>query len=315
MLAHSSGLIFTSNWAETGGISVISLDGSTTSLLGTSTQKPIKPNGIALENDGSFLLAHLGDTDGGIYRLSPDGAISTVVSHANGFALPPTNFVTLDAAGRIWITVSTTKQPRATDYRADACTGFIAVAEPGQSDARIVANGLGYTNECVIDMDNAALYVNETFTRQLSRFDLADDGSLNNRHVVTEFSSGTFPDGVALDEAGDLWVTSIVSNRIIKVKPSGEQILVLEDADTGFVAAAEQAYLANTMSRKHLAATGNTTLGNTSSLAFGGNDLSIAYIGNLLGSCLHQFKSNTRGKPPVHWNAPLGHLSRFLKHG
>jgi sugar lactone lactonase YvrE len=36
--------------------------------------------------------------------------------------------------------------------------------------ARIVADGLGYTNECAIDISGQWLYVNETFSRRLSRF-------------------------------------------------------------------------------------------------------------------------------------------------
>ncbi len=314
MLAHSSGLLFSSNWANSGGISVISPENRSFSLLGTDPQKPIKPNGIALEAEGYFLLAHLGDTHGGIFRLSPAGNITPVVTHANGSALPPTNFVTVDAQGRIWITVSTRLSPRASDYRSSANTGFIAMAEPGQSDARIVADGCGYTNECVVDLDNNVLYVNETFARRLTRFDLAGDGSLSNRETVTTFPAGTYPDGLAIDNTGDLWVTSIVSNRIIKVQTNGEQILILEDADNTFLKQSEAAYASDTMAAKHLSSTGNTTLANTSSLAFGGPNRSTAYIGNLLGDCVHYFETDVQGVAPTHWDAPLGHLEDYLHH-
>lgn len=311
VLAHRSGLIFTSNCAETGGISVISPSGRTSSLFGSGPHMPIKPNGIALEPDGAFLMAHLGNTDGGIYRLAADGSIINVVSHADGHALPPTNFVSLDITGRIWITVSTTRQPRSTDYRANASTGFIAVAEPGQDNARVVADNLGYTNECVIDIDKNVMYVNETFTRRLSRFDLASDGTLTNKKTIAVFPTGTYPDGLTLDDDGNLWVTSIVSNRIIKVTPDGQQTLILEDADSQFVATAELAYQNDSMNSEHLSATGNTLLANTSSLAFGGPDRSMAYLGNLLGHCIHKFQAPVCGQAPVHWDTPLGYLEKF----
>jgi len=265
-----------------------------------------------MESDGYFLLAHLGDDTGGIYRLAPNGDLSEVVTHANGYPLPPTNFVSIDAIGRIWLTVSTTVIPRADDYRSNACSGFIAVAEQGQSNARIVKNGLGYANECVVDMHNSCVYVNETFGRRLVRFDLANDGTLSNRYVLTTFSAGTYPDGLALEEDGNLIVTSIVSNRIIKVSPSGKQELILEDADNNFVKAAESAYRSDTLGTEHLATTGNTGLANISSLAFGGVDRSTAYIGNLLGSCLYRFDTIMHGVAPSHWNASLGHLDNFL---
>lgn len=312
VLTHSSGLLFTSNCADSGGISVICSNGDTHSQLGTNLQNPIKPNGIALESNGHFLLAHLGSTDGGVYRLAPNGAISDVITHANGYPLPPTNFIAIDNTGRLWLTVSTTVIPRADDYRKRACTGFIAVAEQGQTNARIVASNLAYANECVVDLNNNCVYVNETFGRRLLRFELASDGTLSDRHVLTTFSSGTYPDGLTLEESGNLIVTSIVSNRVIKVSPDGKQELILEDADSAFVEAAESAYRDDCLSSKHLASTGKTKLANISSLAFGGDDRSTAYIGNLLGSYLHSFDTAMHGVAPSHWNAPLGYLETFL---
>jgi hypothetical protein len=35
----------------------------------------ILPNGISILADGSFVLAHLGDSDGGVYRLQRDGRV------------------------------------------------------------------------------------------------------------------------------------------------------------------------------------------------------------------------------------------------
>jgi len=161
-------------------------------------------------------------------------------------------------------------------------------------------------------MNNSYVFVNETFGRRLLRFDLATDGSLSNRHILTTFNMGTYPDGLTLLEDGNLIVTSIVSNRVVKVFPNGEQELILEDADTAFVEAAESAYHSDSLSSKHLASTGKTSLANISSLAFGGHDRSKAYIGNLLGNCLHSFDTDMHGVAPSHWNAQLGSLEQFL---
>ena len=44
--------------------------------------------------------------------------------------------------------------------------------------ARIVADGLGYTNEAVLDARGEWLYVNETFARRTTRFRIGADASL-----------------------------------------------------------------------------------------------------------------------------------------
>lgn len=276
----------------------------------------MRPNGIALENGGTVLLAHMGDTDGGIYRLHADGRLDPVALTVEGQAMPPTNFVVRDNTGRIWITVSTRKTPRASDYRAAANTGFIAVIEPGENDARIVADGLGYTNECVIDEARGELWVNETFARRVTRFQMngfeSKEVDLSEPSVVCEFDAGTYPDGIALDNEGHAWITSIVSNRIIRVSPDGLQTLMFEDSDEEHLRWTEAAYQNNSLGREHLDNAKGEAMKNVSNLAFGGQDLKTLFIGNLLGDTLPVFKQEISGHAMPHWNVPLGNLEQYL---
>jgi len=308
VLTHQSGLVFASDWSGMGGVRVLYPDGQAVTVSAENCQEPVRPNGIALEPGGEFILAHLGDIHGGLLKMSATASVSTLVSKVDGQPLPPTNYVVRDNLGRLWLTVSTTKVPRSADYRRNANSGFIAVVLPGQNEARIVAKELGYTNECVVDTDNKVLYVNETFTQKLSRFDVADDGSLSNKHVIAEFDEGTFPDGLCLDADGNLWVTSIISNRLIRVSPTGEQLLIYEDCDQAHLAAAITALNDNSLSSAHLGSVGDAQTQNISSMAFGGSDLSTMYFGNLLGDVIYSHKSSTVGKPLPHWNMPLGKL-------
>jgi hypothetical protein len=118
---------------------------------------------------------------------------------------------------------------------------------------------------------------------------------------VAAFGKGTFPDGLAFDAAGGVWVTSIVSNRVIRVGPDGAQQLVLEDADEAHIDWCEQAFAAGGMGRNHMDACGGRFLKNISSLAFGGADLRTAYLGCLKGDSIAIFRSPVAGHPPVHW--------------
>ena len=298
VLATGAGALYTADWR--GGVAKTAADGAHVLYAGRLPgQRALRPNGIALRRDGSFLLADLGETVGGVYVLARDGAVQPLVEAVDGIDLPPTNFVFEDPSGRTWITVSTRRVPRAAGYRADVADGFIVLID--SHGARIVADGLGFTNEAMLSPDGAWLYVNETFARRLSRFRVATDGSLSGRETVTTFGHGTYPDGLAFDADGYLWITSIVSNRVLRVAPDGAQVVVLEDADATHVQWCEDAYVAGTLGRPHLDRAGGRMLRNISSLAFGGPDLRTAYLGCLLGDTIATFRTPVAGHPPFHW--------------
>jgi hypothetical protein len=306
VLAHSSGLLFVPDWTGAGGVSLVLPDGRSMRHLAVDRpdDDPLRPNGIALEQGGSILLAHLGDETGGVFRLRPDGSTETVIDQMDGSALPPCNFVISDGEGGLWLTISTRRVPRALGYRKDVDDGFIVhIAPDGQ--ARIAADRLGYTNECMVHPSGKWLYVNETFLRRLSRFELLGAGKLGLRETVCAFGAGTFPDGLAFDVDGNAWVTSIVSNRVVRVSPAGEQTIWLEDVEPDHLEWVEQAYLDDCMGRPHLDGAKSKRLRNISNLAFGGRDLKTAYLGCLLGEQIAHFAMPVAGHPLPHWNVDI----------
>lgn len=300
VLATEAGDLFTADWR--GGVAHIFPDGSQALHAATSFDLPegLRPNGIALEADGRFLIAHLGETEGGVWQLDRAGQCRPLLREVDGITLPPANFVTRDAMGRLWLTVSTRVVPRQDDWHPDANTGFI-VLDDGRGP-RIVADGLGYTNECATDPAGRFLYVNETYgPRRLSRFPLTADG-VGARQTVLEFGAGTFPDGLAFDAEGRVWVVSIVSNRLIRVDPAtGAQHVWFEDSDPAHTAWVETAFVAGTMLREHVDRQGGKSLRNASSLAFGGKDLRTGYIGCLAGDSVAMLPMPVAGHPPAHW--------------
>ncbi|MEM9147118.1 MAG: SMP-30/gluconolactonase/LRE family protein [Pseudomonadota bacterium] len=314
VLAHRSGLLLAPDWTEPGGVSLIARNGRVRRLLATQpapgVDLPVRANGIALEPEGTILIAHLGAERGGIYRLHADGHCEIVTDSVERQPMPPANFVLRDRRGDLWITVSTTRVPRALDYRPDAATGYVALHRDGET--RIVADGLGYTNECLLSPDGATLWVNETFARKLTAFDV-EEGGLTNRRTVGTFGPGTFPDGLALTEDGSLLVTSIVSNRILLIGVDGSSEVLLEDADPGHLAWVEAAFQAGEMGRPHLDEVRSSRLRNISNLAFGGGDLTTGYLGCLLGDAVAAVRMPMRGHPPDHWDADLGPLAKMME--
>jgi hypothetical protein len=299
VLATKRGSLYTADWR--GGVACTRRDGSSILFAAQPVDGVmLKPNGIALCKDGSFLLAHLGDNSGGVFKLMRNGQTRPHMTCVDGIDLPPTNFPLLAAENRLYVTVSTRLQPRALGYRKSCNDGFIAMMDAGA--ARIVADGLGYTNEIAFDASGKWLYVNETFSRKLSRFPVAVDGSLGAKEVITEFTAGTFPDGMAFDQSGNVWIVSIVSNRLICVAPDGSQTIWLEDSEQAHLDWIEAAYESDSMSRPHLDGVKSKVLRNISSLAFGGDDLRTGYLGCLLGDQIASIPMPFAGLSPIHWN-------------
>ena len=300
VLATSSHDLFASDWR--GGISHLRPDGTQLLYSGTTADLPEgpRPNGIALERDGSFLFANLGTDVGGIWRIDRSGQIRPILTHLDGNPIPPSNFVGRDRQGRLWLTVSTRLTPRSLDYRRVASSGFIILAD--DKGSRVVADGLGFANECLVDPSGQWLYVNETYGRRLSRFPLRRDGGLGPKEVVAMFGPGQFPDGMAFDVESNVWIVCIVSNQLLRVDPrTGRVSKLLEDSDRDHVAWVESAYQSDELHRPHIDTIKSRLLRNISSIAFGGSGLQTAFLGCLLGSRIASVPMPVAGAPPVHW--------------
>jgi sugar lactone lactonase YvrE len=309
VVAHESGYLFTSDWTGAGGISIIAPNGNVRRVLGKNAPEPLRPNGIALEQGGSFLLAHLGSNTGGVYRLWPDGLVEPVLTHLNGIEIPPSNFPLVDAAGQLWLSISTMVVPRSANYRPGANTGRLIVSD-GRGP-RVVAEGLGYANEFAISENGNFLFVNETFGRRTKRFAITARGELAEGTVIGQYGPGTFPDGIALDSAGGIWITSIISNRVIRLDPDGSQEIVIEDADANHLGTVEKAFEQKMLGRAHLDNVRSRWLKNISSIAFGGPDLKTAYLGCLLGDQIAKYELPVAGLRPPHFSFDIDPLLKL----
>jgi sugar lactone lactonase YvrE len=285
----AQGDVFVSDWR--GGVTRIRPDGSQQLIAGKG--KRVKTNGFAILADCSFLLAHLDDREGGVWRLALDGTLTPF--HED---LPPTNFVHVHGE-RTYITVSTRLIPRTLARRPDHADGFILCVD--KRGARVVADGLGFTNECKVDPTGEWLYVNETFGKRTSRFRLTREG-LGERQTYAQFGHGAFPDGLDFDAEGGIWITSIFSNRLIRVASDRSQTVVLEDNDAAFVDRMEAMFASGELAKAGNPEVPAKLIRNLSSSAFGGPDLRTLYLGCLQDSRIYRMPSPVAGARPPHWD-------------
>jgi sugar lactone lactonase YvrE len=260
------------------------------------------PNGFALLPDGTFLVANMGH-DGGVWARKPGGQVEPYLMEVGGERLAKANFVFNDEQGRVWITVTTRSDPLSKAMtglgQPELRDGFVCMVDG--KGARIVADGFAFTNEARIDPTGGFFYVVETQGRRVTRFRLAASGDLSGRETFASFGHGTFADGMAFDAEGHLWVTSIVSNRLLRIAPDGKITLVFEDGNPVHVGTVETALSTGSITRDHFYMRSGRRVQNVASIAFGGPDLRTAYLGSLGGDTLPAFQSPVAGLPLPHW--------------
>ena len=80
-----------------------------------------------------------------------------------------------------------------------------------------------FPNGSVVADGGRTLVVAETFGRQLTAFDIADDGTLSGRRVWAELPDRS-PDGICLDVEGAIWVADASSSTCLRVREGGEVV-------------------------------------------------------------------------------------------
>ncbi|WP_343615956.1 SMP-30/gluconolactonase/LRE family protein [Novosphingobium sp.] len=284
VLHQPCGTVHVPDWR--GGITTLHPDGRQSTLLAVDGPPDLKPNGIALMDDGGFLIANLGEA-GGVWAMDAAGHVTPFLTTLNGHPMPAANFVTQDAQGRTWITVSTPRLPRQQAWRRDVRDGFVVRVDT--RGAVIVADGLHYTNEARVSPCGAWLYVVETFGQRLIRMPLNDAGQPGPRETVAQFGDAIFPDGFAFDAEGGIWVTSLICNGLIRIHPDGgQQIMLMEDLPDHSAPLAA-AFAQGALPANALGPIPGARLQHVTSIAFGGSDNRTAVIGTLHNDAIFRF--------------------------
>ncbi len=294
VLATEDGSVYTGDW--TLGVARVAPDGSTDSALSADiVAQGFRPNGIAMTPNGDFLFANMSRA-GGVWRIGPhDSKPRPVAVDIEGDPIGRTNFVLLDG-DRTWITVSSKSRKHDT-FTADSDSGQILLVQDGQ--VTVAADGLNWTNELRISPDSKYLYVNETFACRTTRYDLGADGTLSNP-VRINYPGDTFPDGMAFDSEGALWIACVISNRVIRVAPDHSWTVLFEDLGEQDLAGIATSHAAGELTWDRISASRGEQLSNLSSIAFGGLGRKTVFLGGLGFNEVRVLDSPVAGAPMAH---------------
>lgn len=258
------------------------------------------PNGLAFARDGSIYISNFG-TDC-LELMKRDGETTVLIDSVDGQPIGKVNFVLRDTKDRLWVTVST--QIRNWMEAASRRVEDGSVLLVDGDTVRTVATGIAFTNEIRLDAKEEWLYVVETTGRRITRFKVADDGSLSERQTFGPEDHGAFIDGIAFDAHGNLWGTHVMTDRIFAITPDGELRIILDDDNPEASRRLIDAFDRGEATPELMLAAGGTIAPWFASVTFGGPDLKTVYIGSLRGTRIPCFRSPVAGLPMVHWNDP-----------
>jgi gluconolactonase len=231
------------------------------------------PNGICLDGRGNCIVANIGN--GQVQSLRPDGHHEVLLTEAEGTRISSPNFPFIDSKGRLWVSNSTLREKLDEALQVPGPDGSVVLFEKGR--AKIVADRIYFANGLAIDAEERHLYVAETMLRRILRFKIQPDGSLSHREIYgpSVLAPSGFPDGIAFDEAGNLWVTFPAWNAVGYLTPRRELEIVLEDP-------------------------GRRVLQRPSNICFGWEERKTAFIGSLDGNEIPYFRVPHPGARLIH---------------
>lgn len=193
-----------------GGIHGIAPDGSP---VASFDQERRWTGGIAVNHDGCILSSG----EGGIRWNNPRSGLSGwILDRLEGQPINGINEFAPDGTGGMFFGTNDIEMVvKGEVTRPTAIYRMTAAGEVSK-----LADGIGFSNGMAFDPERRRLYCNDTFTCTWA-FDVAEDFTLTNRRVFLEKEDA---DGMALDAAGNVWITGFRSNFLERVAPDGKPL-------------------------------------------------------------------------------------------
>ena len=136
------------------------------------------------------------------------------------------NDMVVDGLGRAWVgnfgfdMDALIEEKGVDEALADYPSTNLVRVDP-DGGVHLASPDMHFPNGTVVTADGKTLIVAETLSMCLTAFDIEDDGSLSNRRVWARVGLRA-PDGICLDENGNVWVANALAPECVLVAPGGE---------------------------------------------------------------------------------------------
>jgi sugar lactone lactonase YvrE len=177
-----------------------------------SWSTPAEPGFILPRRAGGFLCG----MRGGLHHFDPaSGAFSILTPIEQDKPQHRINDGFADTTGRVWFGTM--------NHDCQTVGGALYSREIDGS-LRVHDKDYVVTNGPVVSADGRTLYHTDSDRRIVYAFDLSSDGALANKRPFIEFPAGVYPDGMAVDEAGVVWVALFNGWRVESYSAQGEKL-------------------------------------------------------------------------------------------
>lgn len=197
----------------------------------------------------------------GIVKVKQSGHLSVFATHAGEHILGCPNYGVFDSRGNYYVTDSGQWKKN---------NGFLIRYTP-DGRGKIVGGPFGYANGLALSADEKFLFMVESNTDSVFRFEIRADGPVGPAQLYAG-ECGRFPDGLTLDAEGNLYVCCYASDEIWRISPERQKTLFAWD---------RWAIL----------------LGSPTNMAFGGKDFDELYVANLARTTITRAKTGRKGMP------------------
>jgi gluconolactonase len=179
--------------------------------------------GLAFMTDGPIRFPHAlaeGNEGGCVQRVDlATRTVETVFTHCEGERIGNLNDIVFDGSGSCYI--------------VDTTVGALYYADPVAGHIAFAARSLEFPNGAGLSPDGTVLYVSETYSGRILRFDVTGPGALANRTEIFTTGGEHHFDGLAVDGAGNVCAANLQKSGISIISPTGELLgaFVAPEAD------------------------------------------------------------------------------------
>jgi len=183
-----------------------------------------EPNGLRIHRDGRIFIA---DHKNGILALDPHrGDLSTVVDRSQIEDFKGPNDLVFSSSGDLYFT------DQGQTGMQDASGKVYRLCANGALEK--VLDGIPSPNGIVLDSKETTIFIAVTRGNCVWRAPMLLDGSVSKVGVFIQMSGGVGPDGMAMDEAGNLAVCHPGMSAAWLFSPSGEPLYRIRSCADNF---------------------------------------------------------------------------------